>query len=71
VLALVIIDTVLVVLLAGLVAGLIRSHTDIIHALESLNSRIKPPPATHRGEVPSEDVAVSSSVSALEDGSDR
>jgi hypothetical protein len=40
VLALVIIDTVVVVILAGLVAGLLRSHTDIIRALEKLDQLV-------------------------------
>lgn len=40
-LALVIVDTVIVVLLAGLVAGLVRSHTEILKALRSLDSRLR------------------------------
>jgi hypothetical protein len=40
VLVLVIMDTVVVVLLAGLVAGLLRSHTEILRALRALSSAI-------------------------------
>ena len=40
-LALVVIDTVVVVLLTGLVAGLVRSHTEILRALRALDSKIK------------------------------
>ena len=40
-LALVIVDTVLVVLMAGLVAGLLRSHTEILRAIDSLDKQMK------------------------------
>jgi hypothetical protein len=40
VLVLVIVDTVVVVLLAGLVAGLLRSHADILRALQAMSSAI-------------------------------
>lgn len=50
-LVLVIIDTVLVVLLTGLVAGLLRSHTEILRVLGS--TRAPQPPAS--GEDPPSD----------------
>jgi len=37
----VIVDTVLVVLMAGLVAGLLRSHTEILRAIDSLDKEMK------------------------------
>jgi len=40
VLALVIMDTVLVVLVVGLVAGLLRSHTEILQTLQSLRRQL-------------------------------
>jgi hypothetical protein len=43
VLVLVIMDTVVVVLLAGLVAGLLRSHADILRALHSLGAGVGDP----------------------------
>jgi hypothetical protein len=45
VLVLVIMDTVVVVLLAGLVAGLLRSHADILRALHSLGAGVGDPSA--------------------------
>jgi len=57
VLVLVIMDTVVVVLLAGLVAGLLRSHADILRALHSLGAGVGDPSASPEsaGHIPAID----------------
>lgn len=50
-LVLVIIDTVLVILLTGLVAGLLRSHTEILRVLGSMKAP-RPEPPSAEAEAP-------------------
>lgn len=64
-LVLVIVDTILVVLLAGLVAGLLRSHTEILRALHSLDARVGEPP-TALVEQPTKDDASESAAGDAE-----
>jgi hypothetical protein len=69
VLALVIVDTVLVLLLAGLVAGLLRSHADILRALHSLGVGVGDPSSdTEDGRAAPEREGVSPSVAAANGG---
>lgn len=50
-LVLVVLETAVVVLLAVLVAGLLRSHADVLRALHSLGARIGDPGASDTGEI--------------------
>ncbi len=54
-------DTVVVVLLAGLVAGLLRSHADILRALHSLGAGVGDPSAPADPEVLTSDVTTAAS----------
>jgi hypothetical protein len=68
VLVLVIMDTVIVVLLAGLVAGLLRSHTEILRALRALSSAIDDVVSKGNGSSAAAPAAAAPATDGLEHG---